>query len=297
MHDNLTRDTNKKIEATPENLLYIFGTDPVIGKVRFDTRRGEVVDTRLSADPTALAFTRPQHEFIYSLTDLRDYLASEYQINNLSESLVAASYDEYLKHFAFDPVHEYLRALEWDGFSRLGVALPGATGSQDDYMLAKRIFVDAVKRVFYPGVPVDCVPVFYCEKGEDMCMGLNMLGVGYTRFFPSSKPNDSTQPEQSWIAVHDVSGLETELDFQGFWEKATQSWYVSSEGKGLQHRKWVTWGITSNQYLKENNPLPGKLLFIEVPGVFDLEKYSENSHGISNEFRNQVWSEAVHLAG
>lgn len=48
MHDKLTRDTNKKIEATPENLLYIFGTDPVIGKVRFDTRRGEVVDTRLS---------------------------------------------------------------------------------------------------------------------------------------------------------------------------------------------------------------------------------------------------------
>lgn len=30
MHDNLTRDTNKKIEATPENLLYIFGTDPVM---------------------------------------------------------------------------------------------------------------------------------------------------------------------------------------------------------------------------------------------------------------------------
>lgn len=296
MHDNLTRDTNKKIEATPENLLYIFGTDPVIGKVRFDTRRGEVVDTRLSADPTAMAFTRPQQEFIYSLTDLRDYLASEYQINNLSESLVAASYDEYLKHFAFDPVHEYLRALEWDGFSRLGVALPGATGSQDDYILAKRIFVDAVKRVFYPGVPVDCVPVFYCENKGDFGTGLNTLGMGYTKFFPSRKPNDSTQPEQSWIAVHDVSELKTERDFQGFWEKATQPWYVSSEGKGLQNRNWVTWGITSNQYLKENNPLPGKLLFIEAPGVFDLEKYFENSHGISNEFRNQVWSEAVHLA-
>ena len=92
MHDKLTRDTNKKIEATTENLLYIFGTDPVLGKVRFDTRQGEVVDTRLSADPTARAFTRPQHEFIYSPTVLRDYLASEYQINNLSESLVAASY-------------------------------------------------------------------------------------------------------------------------------------------------------------------------------------------------------------
>lgn len=296
MHDKLTRDTNKKIEATPENLLYIFGTDPVIGKVRFDTRRGEVVDTRLSADPTAMAFTRPQHEFIYSLTGLRDYLASEYQINNLSESLVAASYDAYLKHFAFDSVQDYLRALEWDGFSRLGVALPGATGSQEDYKLAKRVFVDAVKRVFYPGVHVDCVPVFYCEKGEDLCMGLNMLGAGYTRFFPSGKPNDSTQPEQSWIAVHDVSGLKTELDFHDFWEKATQPWYASSEGKGLQHRNWVTWGITSNQHLKENNPLQGKLLFIEVPGVFDLEKYFENSNGISNGFRNQVWSEAVHLA-
>lgn len=139
-------------------------------------------------------------------------------------------------------------------------------------------FVDAVKRVFYPGVPVDCVPVFYCEKGEDLCIGLNMLGVGYTRFFPSSKPNDSAQPKQPWIAVHDVSGLETELDFHDFWEKTTQSWYASS------------------QYLKENNPLQGKLLFIEVPGVFDLETYFENSHGISNEFRNPVWSEAVHLA-
>lgn len=266
MHDNLTRDTNKKIEATPENLLYIFGTDPVIGKVRFDTRRGEVVDTRLSADPTAMAFTRPQHEFLYGLTDLRDYLASAYQINNLSESLVAASYDEYLKHFAFDPVREYLRALEWDGFSRLGVALPGATGSQEEYKLAKRVFVDAVKRVFYPGVHVDCVPVFYCENTEDMGTGLNTLGMGYTKFFPSRKPNDSTQPEQSWIAVHDVNGLKTELDFHDFWEKATQSWYVSSEGKGLQNRNWVTWGITSNQYLKENNPLPGKLSFIEVPG-------------------------------
>lgn len=70
MHDRLTRDTNKKIEATSENLLYIFGTDPVIGKVRFDTRRREVVDTRLSADPTAMAFTLPQHEFLYGLTDL-----------------------------------------------------------------------------------------------------------------------------------------------------------------------------------------------------------------------------------
>ena len=128
-------------------------------------------------------------------------------------------------------------------------------------------------------------------------MGLNTLGEGYTRFFPSMKPNDSTQPEQSWIAVHDVSELKTERNFQGFWEKATQPWYVSSEGKGLKNRNWVTWGITSNQYLKENNPLPGKLLFIEVPGAFDLEKYFENSHGISNEFRNQVWSEAVHLAG
>lgn len=244
-----------------------------------------------------MAFTRPQHEFIYSPSVLRDYLVSEYQINNLSESLVAASYDEYLKHFAFDPVREYLRALEWDGFSRLGVALPGATGSQDDYKLAKRIFVDAVKRVFYPGVHVDCVPVFYCENKGDFGTGLNTLGMGYTKFFPSRKPNDSTQPEQSWIAVHDVSELKTERDFQGFWEKATQPWYVSSEGKGLQNRNWVTWGITSNQYLKENNPLPGKLLFIEVAGAFDLEKYLENSHGISNEFRNLVWSEAVHLAG
>ena len=140
MHDILTHDTNKKIEATTENLLYIFGSDPVIGKVRFDTRRGEVVDTRLSADPTAMAFTRPQrdlnatstrpqHEFNTSSYTVSPFyviiLLRRIKLITLSESLVAASYDEYLKHFAFDPVQEYLRALERDGFSRLGVALPG----------------------------------------------------------------------------------------------------------------------------------------------------------------------------
>lgn len=243
-----------------------------------------------------MVFRQPEQAFVFDITALEKHLGSVYNIDGLSTSLVVAAYDEYLKHFAYDPVHEYLRSLEWDGFSRLRSVLPGSQGTQEDYELAKRIFVGAAKRVLYPGSQQDFVPVFFGDTGGDIGMWLNLIGAGYTGFFPSHNLNGFTQPKQTWLAVHDVSDKDSQPALRDFYNKSTRTWYVSNSGEGLQHRNWVTWGITSNQYLKENNPLPGKLLFIESPEHFDLEKYLENSHGISNEFRNQVWSEAVQLA-
>ena len=269
---------------------------PELGYVRFDTRAGRLIDISLSDSPTSMLFHQLEQEYVYNLPALEKHIASVYSIDNLPTSLVATTYDEYLKHFAYDPVHEYLRSLKWDGFSRLGLVLPGSTGTPEDYELAKRIFVGAVKRVLYPGSQQDFVPVFFGDTSEDIGMWLNLIGAGYTGFFPSRNPSVFTHPEQTWLAVHDVSGKDSQSALRDFYNKSTRAWYVSNEVASLQHRNWVTWGITANTYMKDNNPLPDKLLFIEPPEHFDLEKYFENSHGMSNEFRNQVWSEAVHLA-
>nr|DAK24701.1 MAG TPA: putative P-loop ATPase [Caudoviricetes sp.] len=295
-NDDFTYDSQGRIEPTYENLLHIFCTDPELGHIRFDTRAGRAIDVSLSESPTSMVFRQSEHEFVHNLPALEKYVASVYNIDGLTVSLVAGAYDEYLKFFAYDPVQEYLRSLKWDGFSRLGLVLPGSTGTREDYELAKRIFVGSVKRVLYPGSQQDFVPVFLGDTGGDIGMWLNLIGAGYTGFFPSPNLNSLALPEQTWLAVHDVSDKNSQPALRDFYNKSTRAWYVSNNGEGLQHRNWVTWGITSNQYLKENNPLPGKLLFIEAPEVFDPEKYFENSHGISNEFRNQVWSEAVHLA-
>lgn len=295
-NDDFTYDSQGMIEPTPENLLHIFCTDPEMGNVRFDTRAGRVIDVSLSDSPTSMIFRHPEHKFVYDLPALEKYISSAYNIDGLSTSLVARAYDEYLKHFAYDPVSVYLRSLEWDGFSRLGLVLPGSTGTPEDYELAKQILVGAVKRVLYPGGQQDLVPVFYGRVSGDIGTWLNIIGAGYTSFFPSLNPNNFTRPEQTWLAVHDISSRDSQSALRDFYNKSMRAWYILNEGDSLQHRSWVTWGITANTYMKDNNPLPDKLHFIESPEHFDLEKYFENSRGISNEFRNQVWSEAVHLA-
>lgn len=296
-NSDFTYDSNGRIEPTHENLLHIFCTDPELGHVRFDTRAGRIIDVGLSENPTSMVFRQPEQEFVYDLSALEKNVASVYNIDGLPTSLVAAAYDEYLKHFAYDPVHEYLRSLKWDGFSRLELVLPGSTGTPEDYELAKQIFVGAVKRVLYPGSQQDLVPVFLSDMGGDIGMWLNLIGAGYTGFFPSPNPKGFTKPQQTWLAVHDVSDKDSQSALRDFYNKSTRSWYVSNEKGGLKHRNWVTWGITSNTYLKDNNPLPDKLLFIESPEHIDLEKFFKSMFGITNEYYNQVWAEAVHLAG
>jgi predicted P-loop ATPase len=246
-----------------------------------------------------MLFSRPEHDFVYDVPALEKYLSSAYNLDGLPTSLVVAAYDEYLKHFAYDPVQEYLRSLEWDGFSRLGLVLPGSTGTPMDYELAKKVFVGAAKRVLYPGIEQDFVPVFYGDPGGDMGTWLNLIGVGYTGFFPSPNPNGFTKPEQTWVSVYDINDIndmESQSELWGFYDKAKRTWYVSKGEGNLQHRKWVTWGITHNTYLKDHPLLPGTLHFIEAPEQIDLEKFFDNSQGITNEYRNQVWAEAVHLA-
>lgn len=68
-----------------------------------------------------MVFRQSEHEFVHNLPALEKYVASVYNIDGLTVSLVAGAYDEYLKFFAYDPVQEYLRSLKWDGFSRLGM--------------------------------------------------------------------------------------------------------------------------------------------------------------------------------
>lgn len=152
---------------------------------------------------------------------LRHYIESVYGIKN--RSAVADAWSLVSKSNEYNPVLDYLKALEWDGKKRIETLFIEYLGAEDSaYVRAvtRKMLVAAVARIFIPGIKYDSIVVLVGPQG-----------IGKSHIIRRISKN--------WFSdtLTTVQGKEAYEQLQGFWiiEIAELSALKKSEIEAIKH--------------------------------------------------------------
>ncbi len=79
----------------------------------------------------------------------------------------------------FNPIEDYLDALEWDGTDRVDALFPRYFGAADgayERAVGRKLMVAAVRRARQPGAKLDTVPILEGKQGTGKTSALRILG-------------------------------------------------------------------------------------------------------------------------
>ncbi len=114
----------------------------------------------------------------------------------------------------YDPVKDYLRALKWDGVSRIDTVLEKyaqATGNQDFIrLICRKFFISAVARALRPGCQVDTTLVLTGKQGGGKTSFVRVLGAGFhveTKLDVSSKDAVMTATNNWLVELSEMASL------------------------------------------------------------------------------------------
>lgn len=196
---------------------------------------------------------------------------------------------------AFHPVVEYLEGLEWDGISRVETYLPGA---QDDYTrrVARLVAVQAVARALDPGVKVDNCLILTGRQGLGKSWFVETMARGWTCTLGPIEGGglrDTVMAmTRSWVTVADEGFAMKKADAEALKQFITLTHDVIRLPYAREHvklpRRQVIWGTTNDAVFLRAQGGNRRFLIVEVAEKLDFGKYSD-------EYVNQVWSEAVHI--
>lgn len=196
---------------------------------------------------------------------------------------------------AFHPVVEYLEGLEWDGVSRIETYLPGAA---DDYTrrVARLVAVQAVARALDPGVKVDNCLILTGRQGLGKSWFVETMARGWTCTLGPIEGGglrDTVMAmTRSWVTVADEGFAMKKADAEALKQFVTLTHDVIRLPYAREHvklpRRQVIWGTTNDAVFLRAQEGNRRFLIVEVAEKLDFGKYSD-------EYVNQVWSEAVHI--
>jgi hypothetical protein len=195
----------------------------------------------------------------------------------------------------FDPVVEYLDALEWDGHPRLDRWLVEYLGAKDKPLtraIGRRVLVAAVRRARQPGSKFDQILVLEGEEGRGKSSAVAIL-AGPEHFSDQTilGLDDKHQQEQlrgKWLfEIADLAGMsKADVDKVKAFVSRQCDRARPAYGRYVieASRRTVFIGTTnSDTYLKSQT---GNRRFWPVKtGAIDLEALRRN--------RNQLWAEAA----
>lgn len=198
------------------------------------------------------------------------------------------------RSFGYHPVRDYLRALHWDGQSRLDTWLAVYLGAVNDELnaeIGKRFLLSCVARVMQPGCKVDTVLVVAGKQGIKKSTALRTL-CGAQWFCDTAldigRPDAMAALQGQWIYEW------AELDSVKRRDATTTKAFLSSQvdryrpSYGRNHieqpRQVVFVGTTNERtFLKDST---GERRYWPVQATeIDLEALEED--------RDQLWAEAM----
>ena len=265
--------------------------------------RGVLIFDELALRPVALV-TPPCGGAAGYWTDYHDaqlagWLHTKYGLN-LSVNLVKQVVNFLANQNRFHPVHEYLKALVWDGKPRLDRWLIDQAGAADTPFVravSSKSLIAAVARVFEPGCKVDTALVLEGPQGAGKSSFLRALMPNKTWFAedlggPIGKKDALVGLTGKWIIeLAEIAAMKksTVEDVKSFISRQIDSYRTPYGMRSEDHlRQCVFFGTVNPEadgtWL--NDPTGGRRFWpvtvnrCDVPGVVAA--------------RDQLWAEAVH---
>lgn len=293
-------DTDKKgnYRNTIDNILLVLDNDTNL-KDKLALNRFENREMLLASPPWRTI--TPQTKYLTDTDDssIRHYLEKYYNLTGNTKIWDACKM--VIERHAFHPVRDYLKALVWDGESRIDTLLIDYLGAEDtDYTKAviRKTLVAAVARVFNPGCKFDYVLVLIGKQGIGKSTFIKLLGK---QWFSDS--------------FSGVQGKEAFEQLQGVWmlEIAELAGIKKAELESIKH--FISKQVDSYRvaYGKRTEVFPRQCIFIGTTNTKDfLSDHTGNRRFwpvdtmlapvAKNIFEDlhesevaQIWAEAVKL--
>lgn len=227
---------------------------------------------------------------------IRWYLERAYGITGKEKVMDGLSI--YGSQNAFDPVKDYLAALQWDGTPRLDTLFVDYLGARDDaYVRAvtRKAFAAAVARTFEPGTKYDCMTILTGAQGIGKSTLLNMMAKSW--FSDSLKTFEGKEAceliQGVWIV--EIGELEamnkSELGRVKQFLSQREDIFRQAYGRrtNAYPRRCVFFGTSNNdEYLRDHTG--GRRFWPVDVGVQDSSK------NIFTDLKtevDQIWAEAV----
>lgn len=197
-----------------------------------------------------------------------------------------------------NPVLEYLERLEWDGVPRVETCLPGTLDTQYNRLVARKVLVGAVARMYRPGCKWDHTLVLFGPEGFGKTTWIErMANVGYperdSRFYTLGRINDKDTllaMHMSWIVLADEGHSLRKSDndaLKEFLTRTTDVFRLPYERETVAHpRKCVIWSTTNDDTFLRRQEGNRRFLMVRSMERFDID-------AMTPEYVDQLWAEAV----
>ena len=232
---------------------------------------------------------------------LKEFLENYYNIS-VTENKYNDATNMIFDDSSVHPVREYLKNLEWDGEYRLESIFIDYLGAEDteyNRMVAKKILVAAVKRVFEPGCKYEELPIlFSTTQGLGKSTLIEKLGG---RWYSDSLRLDdikkdikraTEQTEGSWLLeLPDLKAIYSkDADLiKGFLSGKEDKFRKAYDRRVSKiARQFIIIGTTNNQEFLSDRTGNRRYL----PVTTDVNKPTKDIFTISEYDIGQIWSEA-----
>jgi putative DNA primase/helicase len=192
-----------------------------------------------------------------------------------------------------NPIRDYLDKLVWDGVPRVEECLPGVRPTTYTRLVARKVMVAAVARMFNPGCKWDHTPVLYGKEGLGKTWWVERVGLGYTSALGRIDNKDTLLVcQRSWIVLADEnhSMRKTDQDAQKeFLTRTSDMFRMPYDRETLAHpRHWVVWSTTNDDTFLSKQEGNRRFLTVHCEDPVDFD-------AITDAYIDQLWAEAVTL--
>ena len=232
---------------------------------------------------------------------LKGYLEEYYNIS-VTENKYTDAANMVFNDSSVHPVREYLNSLEWDGEYRLESIFIDYLGAEDteyNRMVAKKILVAAVKRVFEPGCKYEELPIIFSStQGLGKSTLIEKLGGKW--YSDSLRLDDikkdikkaAEQTEGSWILelpdIKAIASKDADL-IKGFLSGKEDKFRKAFARRVSKiARQFIIIGTTNNQEFLSDRTGNRRYLPITV----DIIKPKKDIFKMSEYDIGQIWAEA-----
>jgi Predicted P-loop ATPase and inactivated derivatives len=291
-------DTKGNYHSTIANIKLILDNDPAVkdsfAKNNFEKREISKRDLPWRKINSVTCYLSDVDD-----AGLRDYLEATYGITGVQK--IKDGLDLTVEKNSFHPVKEYLKAVVWDGESRIDTILVDYLGAEDTpYVRAvtRKTLVAAVARIFQPGIKFDYVLVIVGKQGIGKSTLLKKLGKNwYSDSFGTVQGKEAYEQIQGvWlIEMGELAGLKkAEMETIKHFISKQEDRYRVAYGRRIENfpRQCVFFGTTNDkEFLRD--PTGNRRFWPVDAGEIEPAK---NVFDDLNDYEiDQIWAEAVEL--
>ena len=131
------------------------------------------------------------------------------------------------RHYAFDPLRDYLEGLRWDGQPRLAgwlVRFMGCEATEYVEAVGRRFLIGAVARALQPGCQMDTMLILEGNQGV----------------YKSSAISTLFSKEWYTDEIHAIGSKDAAMQLQGHWGIEIPEMHAMSRAEANQIKEWIT---------------------------------------------------------